>query len=79
MWTLNLLQTQKTVMGQVIDGFGGNSDNKTPILPMIKGLICALGNPFLNTMVLVSSGTAVTWPHHAILASRRQQAIIVLT
>lgn len=35
--------------------------------------------PFLNTMILLSSGAAVTWAHHAILAGQRQQAIIGLT
>lgn len=31
--------------------------------------------PFLNTILLLSSGAAVTWAHHAILAGNRQQAI----
>ena len=35
--------------------------------------------PFLNTLILLSSGAAVTWAHHAILAGQRQQAIIGLT
>nr|QES94805.1 cytochrome c oxidase subunit 3 [Trebouxia lynnae] len=34
--------------------------------------------PFLNTLILLSSGAAVTWAHHAILAGQRQQAIIGL-
>jgi len=31
--------------------------------------------PFLNTILLLSSGASVTWAHHAILAGNRQQAI----
>lgn len=34
--------------------------------------------PFLNTLILLTSGAAVTWAHHAILAGQRQQAIIGL-
>ena len=31
--------------------------------------------PFLNTVLLLSSGASVTWAHHAILAGNRNQAI----
>lgn len=31
--------------------------------------------PFLNTLILLTSGASVTWAHHAILAGERQQAI----
>jgi cytochrome c oxidase subunit 3 len=34
--------------------------------------------PFLNTVILLSSGAAVTWAHHAILAGSRNQGIIAL-
>lgn len=35
--------------------------------------------PFLNTIILLSSGAAVTWAHHAILAGERRQAIYGLS
>lgn len=35
--------------------------------------------PFLNTVLLLSSGASVTWAHHAILAGNREQALQGLT
>lgn len=34
--------------------------------------------PFLNTVILLTSGASVTWAHHAILAGQRAQAIVSL-
>jgi cytochrome c oxidase subunit 3 len=31
--------------------------------------------PFLNTVILLTSGASVTWAHHAILAGQREQTI----
>nr|SAI76014.1 cytochrome c oxidase subunit 3 [Botryococcus braunii Showa] len=34
--------------------------------------------PFLNTLILLSSGGSVTWAHHALLAGNRQQGLVAL-
>ena len=34
--------------------------------------------PFLNTLILLSSGFTVTWAHHSIILNNRTQAIIAL-
>ena len=34
--------------------------------------------PFLNTIILLSSGAAVTWAHHSLLAGERKEAIFAL-
>jgi heme/copper-type cytochrome/quinol oxidase subunit 3 len=34
--------------------------------------------PFLNTLILLSSGASVTWAHHAIVVGNRREAILAL-
>lgn len=34
--------------------------------------------PFLNTLILLSSGFTVTWAHHSIISNNRTQALIAL-
>jgi cytochrome c oxidase subunit 3 len=34
--------------------------------------------PFLNTMILLSSGASVTWAHHAMIAGNRTQTVVGL-
>lgn len=34
--------------------------------------------PFLNTIILLSSGASVTWAHHAIIVGNKQQAVLGL-
>jgi len=36
------------------------------------------GVPFLNTIVLLTSGATVTWAHHAIVAGSRKESLISL-
>ena len=36
------------------------------------------GVPFLNTLILLTSGTTVTWAHHEIRANNRKRAILAL-
>lgn len=34
--------------------------------------------PFLNTVILLSSGASITWAHHAILSGRRYDSLLAL-
>jgi heme/copper-type cytochrome/quinol oxidase subunit 3 len=34
--------------------------------------------PFLNTLILLTSGATATWAHHAVLAGKREQALLGL-
>nr|YP_003412086.1 cytochrome c oxidase subunit 3 [Phaeoceros laevis]ACT75294.1 cytochrome c oxidase subunit 3 [Phaeoceros laevis] len=36
------------------------------------------GIPFLNTLILLLSGAAITWAHHAILAGLKEEAVYAL-
>jgi len=46
--------------------------------PQDINVIGAWGIPFLNTIILLSSGVSVTWAHHAIIENNRIQAIIAM-
>jgi cytochrome c oxidase subunit 3 len=44
--------------------------------PKDINIIGPWGIPFLNTVILLSSGVSVTWAHHAIIENNRKQAIV---
>lgn len=46
--------------------------------PQGIGVLDPWAIPFLNTLILLSSGAAVTWAHHAILAGKYQRAVVAL-
>lgn len=46
--------------------------------PQGINVIGAWGIPFLNTIILLSSGISVTWAHHSIIENNRKQAIIAM-